>query len=202
VIHINSKQQFFAAFLLSAVLIVGSITPAFAVTNGFTGEYDPSNWTFSSDDAEAFVDTTNAPDYIILSGPDEAGGEEGPEADADFTITIPSNGFINFDWEYETTDDPTYDFAKGYLFEEARNYKKALELYIQAGKQSFGGAQFNLGVIYANGEWVTRDLVQAYKWFYLASRQNVDKAADTCADLARYMTPEQVTEAKRLADQP
>jgi hypothetical protein len=36
----------------------------------------------------------------------------------------------------------------------------------------------------------------------MASQQNVDKAADTCADLAKYMTPEQVTEAKGLAGQP
>ena len=43
----------------------------------------------------------------------------------------------------------------------AKDTKKALELYTLAGKQSFGGAQFNLGVIYANGEGSARDLVQA-----------------------------------------
>jgi TPR repeat protein len=67
-------------------------------------------------------------------------------------------------------------------------------------------AQNNLGLIYAKGEGVRRDYVEAYKWFDLAvSRLRVsekgkrDQVVKNRDVLAARMTPAQIAEAQKLA---
>ncbi len=65
-------------------------------------------------------------------------------------------------------------------------------------------AQYNLGVMYANGLGVSQDYVQAHVWFNLAAsryppgenRGDVVKGRD---DVAKRMTPAQKSEAQKLA---
>lgn len=45
-----------------------------------------------------------------------------------------------------------------------------------AADKGFAGAQFNLGNIYANGEGVRQDFIQAYMWFYIAKNSGYDQA--------------------------
>ena len=76
--------------------------------------------------------------------------------------------------------------------------------YRKAAEQGNSFAQSNLGFLYANGQGVRQDYVQAYKWFSLAAsgsttpeyRDNAGKNRDIIADR---MTPEQIKEAQRLA---
>jgi len=60
-------------------------------------------------------------------------------------------------------------------------------------------AQEQLGEIYAKGEGVAQDYVQAYMWLNLASASG-DKFASQSRDaVAAKMTPEQIAEAQKLA---
>ena len=74
-----------------------------------------------------------------------------------------------------------------------------------AAEQGNASAQNNLGVMYANGEGVPQDYVQAHKWINLAaSRMNPGKEADADSrsardSLAEKMTASQVAETQRLA---
>jgi TPR repeat protein len=64
----------------------------------------------------------------------------------------------------------------------------------------------NLGVMYASGQGMPRDYVEAHKWFNLAASNLPDSQAEfrevavNDRDLAaRKMTPAQVAEAQKLA---
>ena len=65
------------------------------------------------------------------------------------------------------------------------------------------GAQFSLGFMYATGQGVPQDDVQAHMWFNLAAsrmtgedREIAVRSRDRVAD---GLTPEQIAEAQRLA---
>ena len=78
----------------------------------------------------------------------------------------------------------------------------ALEELIERAEQGYAGAQYNLGVMYMNGQGVPQDNVQAYVWISLAvSRAGNPNAwqLDALAQVAMAMTPEQIAEAQRLA---
>jgi len=49
--------------------------------------------------------------------------------------------------------------------------KRVGKWYLLAAEQGFANAQYNLGVMYANGEGVPEDDKQAVKWFRLAAEQ-------------------------------
>jgi TPR repeat protein len=72
----------------------------------------------------------------------------------------------------------------------------------KAAEEGFGQAQNALGLCYLKGTGVTKDYVQAYKWLALAAAKGDDRADDARINLAsaeRFLTPEQVSEAQRLA---
>ena len=53
--------------------------------------------------------------------------------------------------------------------------------------------------MYANGEGVPQDYVQAHKWFDLAASRGIDAARNKRDIVGERMTPEQIAEAQRLA---
>ena len=89
-------------------------SPATAISIRFTGDFAPSNWTLTNNNADGSVDTTNAESgTIILTGGDNGSNLPGT---TDWTIPINSAraGNINFNWSYSTLDTPGFDSA-GYL---------------------------------------------------------------------------------------
>jgi TPR repeat protein len=83
-----------------------------------------------------------------------------------------------------------------------KNIPEGLRLIRNAAERGFGPAQNALGLCYLKGNGVTKDYVQAYKWLNLASAQGDERADDAHINLAsaeRFLTPEQVAEAQRLA---
>ena len=60
-------------------------------------------------------------------------------------------------------------------------------------------AQYMLGYLYARGEGVAADLVQAWKWFALAAGQGDEFAAAWVDRLSRRMTADELAEARAEA---
>jgi hypothetical protein len=64
-------------------------------------------------------------------------------------------------------------------------------------------AQFNLGVRYANGQGVTRDLVQAYRWFSVAAQRLLGREAEAARQardsIRPQLTPQQLALGEELA---
>ena len=79
---------------------------------GFADEFEPGNWTISnSNGGNGFVDESDAPNSIIITGSEL--GPISPSNNTDYCITIPGDygGTLAFDWDYNTSDDdgPFYD---------------------------------------------------------------------------------------------
>ncbi|MBK7336408.1 MAG: HYR domain-containing protein [Saprospirales bacterium] len=71
----------------------------------FEGCFAIGNWDISAD-GDGSVDTGNAPDDVTLNSADD--GTNNPETR--MCITIPSDGVLSFDWNYESDDDaPNFD---------------------------------------------------------------------------------------------
>ena len=76
---------------------------------------------------------------------------------------------------------------------------KAMAWFRKAAEQGNAEAQINLGAIYLTSKSLPQDYVEAHKWFNLSAAQggkNAEKYRDL---LANIMTPDQITEAQRLA---
>ncbi|MBK9150306.1 MAG: HYR domain-containing protein [Saprospiraceae bacterium] len=73
---------------------------------GFTGQFDVSNWTFNNNGGDGTVDLSNAPNSISLTG-----SNNGLGVNTTLCITIPANGTLTFSWDYTTldTDGPFFD---------------------------------------------------------------------------------------------
>lgn len=67
-----------------------------------------------------------------------------------------------------------FDVANSYY--QKKDYKQAFNLFHKAAEQGYAEAQFSIGVMYANGEGVTRDSKQAVYWYQKAAKQSVAKA--------------------------
>jgi len=76
---------------------------------------------------------------------------------------------------------------------------EAMKWFRKAAEQGLREAQYNLGLMNYIGEGVPQDLVQAHMWYNIADTLG-DEDAQNGRDIAAIkMTPDQVTEAERLA---
>jgi hypothetical protein len=86
-----------------------------------------------------------------------------------------------------------------------QDYAMARGWYEKAAAQGNKWAQNDLGAMYDNGHGVPQDYVRAYMWYSLAvehSMGNPQKFSVNNRDrVARLMTPAQISEAQRLAQQ-
>ena len=85
-----------------------------------------------------------------------------------------------------------------------QDYAEAVRWYSKGAEQGNAGAQNNLGVMYYNGLGVPQDYVQAHMWYNLAASRlspggDRDRAAKNRDIVAIWMTPAQISEAKKLA---
>ena len=83
----------------------------------------------------------------------------------------------------------------------AQNDAEAAKWFRRAADKGLVEAQTILGLIYVKGQGVTQNYVFAHMWFNLAAAQGSAGALDNRDQLARMMTPAQVAEAQRLAEE-
>jgi len=68
------------------------------------------------------------------------------------------------------------DFAKGLDAYQMGDFATAFEEWIPLAEQGDASAQYNLGVMYRNGDDVTQDYNSAINWYILAAEQGHDNA--------------------------
>ena len=68
------------------------------------------------------------------------------------------------------------DFAKGLDAYRMGDYATAFEEWIPLAEQGDASAQYNLGVMYRNGDDVNQDYDSAVNWYILAAEQGHDVA--------------------------
>ncbi len=101
---------------------------------------------------------------------------------------------------------PAAEFQLGRCYFEGAGVARDVDAGVQwtqrAADKGYAPAQNRLGLCCQKGEGLTTNLVEAYKWFILAAAQDDEQAADIRVSIAKIqtgMTPEQITEAQRLA---
>jgi TPR repeat protein len=72
--------------------------------------------------------------------------------------------------------------------------------YRKAAEQGNTNAQNNLAACYERGDGVAKDEVEAYKWYLLAAAHTKAKVKDNAARLELLLTPDQIADGKRRAD--
>jgi TPR repeat protein len=99
--------------------------------------------------------------------------------------------------------DARAQFYFGLLYENGDgvplDYAKARQWYEKAAAQGDAKAQLYLGLQSSFGQGVPMDLVEAYMWYSLAAGNGNAHAPGYRDDLARQMTPAQITEAQKRA---
>ena len=125
---------------------------------------------------------------------------------------VPQDYVVARQW-YEKAAAQSYAGAQyklGQLYQFAlgvpQNYAEATKWFEKAAAQGDAEAQFSLGLMYAIGDGVPQDDVRAYMWWSLAVAHSTDKRQKSTATqrdgaLTRRMTPAQIAEAQRLAQQ-
>ncbi len=84
------------------------------------------------------------------------------------------------------------------------DYATALREWRPLAEQGYAGAQYNLGIMYDKGRGVPQDYSKAHMWYNLAASRlppgvEHDIAVKNRDNVAKRMTPAQISEAKKLA---
>ena len=82
-----------------------------------------------------------------------------------------------------------------------QNYAEAARWFRAAAEQGNTSAQGSLGAAYATGRGVIENYVEAHKWLNIAASQGHQLAVELRNELAKIMTPAQIQEAQRLAQE-
>lgn len=156
-------------------------------------------------------------------------GEEGKAAEAERLLeSAAKNGNPKAQWDMYARHMSEYDqstivgwlklsAAQGYypalqtlgdMYRDGRDgvpqdFEAAAKLFAEGAQQGFFSAQIRIGEMYAKGQGVPQDFVQAHFWFNLAGTKGTEgerKRANEARDrIAQSMPPEQIAEAQRLA---
>ncbi|MDY4595082.1 MAG: tetratricopeptide repeat protein [[Pasteurella] aerogenes] len=70
-------------------------------------------------------------------------------------------------------------FDRAYQYTQQQNYQAAFPIFKELAEQGNENAQFNLGLMYANGQGVRQDYLQAVKWYQQAAEQGLAEAQVT-----------------------
>jgi TPR repeat protein len=90
-------------------------------------------------------------------------------------------------------------FEDGVAAYDRKDYAAALWIFRPLAEQGNASAQNNLGVMYAIGNGMPQDYVEAHKWANLAAAQGNKVAEKFMDSIAARMTSDQIAEAQRLA---
>lgn len=100
--------------------------------------------------------------------------------------------------------DSRVQFLLGRAYENGwwdipKDLNEAWKWYLRASAKEHAEAQYKVGLMYVHGLGVPQSNSEAYMWFTLATSQGVGHAATKRDEIAKKMTPAQISEAQRLA---
>jgi hypothetical protein len=90
-------------------------------------------------------------------------------------------------------------FEDGISALEQGDFASAARHFKPYAEQGYPSAQINLGILYAMGQGVPQDDVQAHLWFNLAAAKGDKEGEENRTKVESRMSPAQVEEATRLA---
>ena len=100
---------------------------------------------------------------------------------------------------------PDAQYKIGLMYDQGlglrQDYRKALNWYGKSAKNGFGLAQYKIGQMYIAGHGAKQNYIKAFAWLKTATSQGVRGKNNDLAMVISELTPEQLIDANRLADQ-
>ncbi len=99
--------------------------------------------------------------------------------------------------------DAAAQYFLGFIYYDGegvpQDYQEAAKWYRRAAEQGYASAESNLASMYVSGNGVPQDYVFAHMWANLAASQRGEREVEIRAEIATFVTPQQLAEAQRLA---
>lgn len=86
---------------------------------------------------------------------------------------------------------------EGVEFYRQKNYGQALRCWEETARHGNSAAQFNIARMYALGEGVPYNKMEAYKWMTIASRAGRPEATKALTSLKKHMSPEEIYDGEQ-----
>ena len=119
---------------------------------------------------------------------------------AETAIIALDAGVENFKWDIDAVIDI---LAKAAECGHVKSQRLVVEWCRSRAETGSAQGQFNLADLYARGQWLPQDYVQAHMWFNLAATastgDDAKKYSSALEAVAAKMTPQQIDQAQRLA---
>lgn len=80
-----------------------------------------------------------------------------------------------------------------------KDLKEAAKWYLKAAENGLPSAQGQVAVLYVVGDGVSMDTIESYKWATIAIENGFQPSKDFRDNVAKSMTPEQITKAQDRA---
>ena len=95
-------KRLFTGLTLTTLFFFASMAQA-----AFVGDYAVENWTTTqSGPVNGTVGTAFAPDWILITEPDNGTEIDGGASEVTFTIAAAADGIFSFDWLFDIAPDP------------------------------------------------------------------------------------------------
>jgi TPR repeat protein len=91
------------------------------------------------------------------------------------------------------------DFQDGMDAYDRKDYKEAVKWYRLSAEQGDTSAQYNLGVMYSNGQGVPQDYTLAHMWFNLSGSSGHKGSVKNRNIIEKKMSPSQIDKAQEMA---
>lgn len=88
------------------------------------------------------------------------------------------------------------EFKRGSKAYTVGMYNSAARQWLSLAERGNRAAQYNIGRLFYYGRGVRRDRVEAYKWFFIASKNGVRRGDDAMRIAERRMTSREIAEAR------
>lgn len=99
--------------------------------------------------------------------------------------------------------DPDAEYQMGMMYAQDRPGGRSTDAasqsyywFTQAASKGHARAQYNLGVMHAQGDGIVQNLIEAYIWFNLAAAQRMDGALQARDMVATSLTPDALMKAQ------
>ena len=92
-------------------------------------------------------------------------------------------------------------YVLGTIYWRKNDNAETFKLLLRSAEHGYGYAQDYLGSMYAQGSSVPVDNVQAYFWHDRAAAQGVQNAAEKRDLIAKTLTPDEIAQAQKLAQE-
>lgn len=152
-----------------------------------TGEEVEEQRTFGEMFEGLYTVLMDMPDYMASVFDTRVGGRTWSEVPKNVTKKAPEN----------TSVADYYQFGEKL---EAR-YIEAAKQFEIAAKRGDPSASANLGYLYFFGNGVPLDILKSHMWFSLAVKGGIERAASLIVEVEERMTPDQIEEAQRMAEE-